>query len=59
MAEVHESVYLDMERWSDRQILDEPELYLDAQAGKLVVIDGVQFLPAVIAGSLWIRARTD
>ena len=42
IAESRGAVYLDMERTADRQVLDEPELYLDDQAGRLVVIDEVQ-----------------
>ncbi len=34
-----------MERSADRQILDEPDLYLDEQMGRLVVIDEVQIVP--------------
>lgn len=45
IAESRDSVYLDMERTADRQVLDEPELYLDDQAGRLVVIDKVQVVP--------------
>ncbi|MEN8685353.1 AAA family ATPase, partial [Marivita sp.] len=29
------SIYLDLERDADRQILTEPDLYLDEQVGKL------------------------
>lgn len=39
------SVYLDLEREADRQILVEPDLYLDEQAGKLVILDEVQQMP--------------
>lgn len=45
IAESRDTVYLDMERDADRQVLDEPELYLDDQAGRLVVIDKVQVVP--------------
>lgn len=45
IAESRDSVYLDMERRADRQILDEPDLYLDEQVGRLVVIDEVQLMP--------------
>lgn len=41
------SVYLDLERESDRQILTEPDLYLDEQAGKLVILDEVQQVPGL------------
>jgi len=44
IAEARDAVYLDMERLADRQILEEPDLYLDEQAGKLVVIDEVQLM---------------
>ena len=44
IAETREAIYLDMERTADRQILEEPDLYLDAQIGKLVVIDEVQLM---------------
>ena len=39
------AVYLDLERNADRRILDEPDLYLDEQMGRFVVIDEVQLLP--------------
>ncbi len=45
IAESRDAVYLDMERTADRQILEEPDLYLDEQMGRLVVIDEVQRLP--------------
>ncbi len=45
IAETHDAVYLDMERFSDRQILEEPDLYLDEQHGRLIVIDEVQLVP--------------
>ncbi|WP_334194625.1 ATP-binding protein [Pararhodobacter sp.] len=41
------SVYLDLERDGDRQILTEPDLYLDEQTGKLVILDEVQQLPGL------------
>ena len=47
IAEAREAVYLDMERSADRQILEEPDLYLDEQMGKLVVIDEVQLMPGL------------
>lgn len=47
IADARAAVYLDMERSSDRQILAEPDLYLDEQAGKLVVIDEVQMMPGL------------
>ena len=45
IAEARDAIYLDMERLADRQILEETDLYLDEQAGKLVVIDEVQLMP--------------
>lgn len=47
IAEARDAVYLDMERLADRQILEEPDLYLDEQAGKLVVIDEIQLIPGL------------
>lgn len=47
IAEARDAVYLDMERTADRQILEEPDLYLDDQMGKLVVIDEVQLMPGL------------
>ncbi len=47
IADARDAVYLDMERTADRQILEEPDLYLDEQAGKLVVIDEVQLMPGL------------
>ncbi len=47
IAETRDAVYLDMERTADRQILEEPDLYLDDQMGKLVVIDEVQLMPGL------------
>ena len=44
IAATCDAVYLDMERSADRQILDEPDLYLDEQMGRLVVIDEVQLV---------------
>ena len=44
-----DSVHLDLERPQDRRILEEPELYLDEQAGRLVVIDEVQLLPGLFS----------
>ena len=49
IAEARDAIYLDMERAADRQILDEPDLYLDEQMGKLVVIDEVQLLPGLFS----------
>lgn len=45
IAKGQDAVYLDMERRADRQILAEPDLYLDEQMGRLVVIDEVQLMP--------------
>lgn len=45
IAQSRDAVYLDMERIADRQVLDEPDLYLDEQVGRLVVIDEVQLMP--------------
>ncbi len=47
IAEARDAVYLDMERSADRQILEVPDLYLDDQMGKLVVIDEVQLMPGL------------
>ncbi|MGD1884551.1 MAG: AAA family ATPase [Paracoccaceae bacterium] len=45
IAESRDAVYLDMERMADRQVLEEPDLYLDGQMGRLVVIDEIQLVP--------------
>lgn len=47
VASEQPSVYLDLEREADRQILIEPDLYLDEQAGKLVILDEVQQVPGL------------
>lgn len=47
IAEGRDAVYLDMERTADRQVLEEPDLYLDEQAGRLVVIDEIQLVPGL------------
>ena len=47
IAATHPSVYLDLEREADKQILTEPDLYLDEQAGKLVILDEVQQVPGL------------
>ena len=47
IADTQDAVYLDMERRADRQILEEPDLYLDAQMGRLVIIDEVQLMPGL------------
>lgn len=45
ICDERDAVYLDMERPADRQILEEPDLYLDEQIGRLIVIDEVQLIP--------------
>ncbi len=47
IAASRDSVYLDLERTADRQILELPELYLDEQVGKLVILDEVQAMPGL------------
>ena len=49
IAEHRPSVYLDLERAADRQILGEPDLYLDEQAGTLVILDEVQQRPGLFS----------
>ncbi len=49
IAEKQPSVYLDLEREADRGVLAEPDLYLDEQAGKLVILDEVQQMPGLFA----------
>ena len=44
IAACRDAVYLDLERAVDRQVLEEPDLYLDEQMGRLVVIDEVQLM---------------
>ena len=44
IAACRDAVYLDLERAVDRQVLEEPDLYLDEQVGRLVVIDEVQLM---------------
>ncbi|MDC0358244.1 ATP-binding protein [Oligoflexia bacterium] len=41
----HDSVYLDLEKDSDRSKLEQAELYLNQHQGKLVIIDEVQRQP--------------
>lgn len=41
------AVYLDLERPADRRRLDDPDAYLRAQAGKLVVIDEIHRVPGL------------
>ena len=45
IAVARDAVHLDMELPADRQILEEPNLYLDEQVGRLVIIDEVQLVP--------------
>ncbi len=47
ISETRDAVYLDMERMADRQVLEEPDLYLDEQIGRLVIVDEVQLVPDV------------
>jgi hypothetical protein len=47
IGDQRQSVYLDLERESDRQILIEPDLYLDEQVGRLVILDEVQLMPGL------------
>ena len=42
-----QAVYLDLERAADRRRLDDPDAYLRAQAGKLVIIDEIHRVPAL------------
>ncbi len=61
IADARDAIYLDMERQSDRQVLEEPDLYLDEQVGKLVVIDEVQLIPGLfgaLRGQIDRRRRT-
>jgi uncharacterized protein len=58
IGDQNKSVYLDLERPNDRKILEEPELYLDEQAGKLVILDEVQQMPglfSVLRGQIDVR----
>ena len=60
IAEDRSSVYLDLERDADRQVLAEPDLYLDEQVGRLVILDEVQQLPGLfksIRGQIDMRRR--
>jgi uncharacterized protein len=47
IAKGRPSVYLDLEAPSDRQKLEEPELYLGSREDKLVVLDEVQRAPGL------------
>lgn len=42
IAEQRDSIYLDMERSSDRAVMSEPDLFLDQHEDRLVIIDEVQ-----------------
>ena len=56
-----DSVYLDLETRAGRAVLEEPDLYLSGQAGRLVVIDEVQRLPGLfesLRGQIDERRRT-
>ena len=60
IAEQRPSVYLDLERDADRQVLTEPDLYLDEQVGKLVILDEVQQVPDLfknLRGQIDMRRR--
>ena len=60
IGEQRPSVYLDLEREADRGVLAEPDLYLDEQAGKLVILDEVQQMPdlfATLRGQIDTRRR--
>lgn len=60
MAAQRPSVYLDLERDADRLILTEPDLYLDEQVGKLVILDEVQQMPDLfrnLRGQIDMRRR--
>lgn len=60
IAEQRPSVYLDLERDADRRVLTEPDLYLDEQVGKLVILDEVQQMPDLfknLRGQIDMRRR--
>jgi len=60
IADSRPSVDLDLERDADRQILAEPDLYLDELSGTLVILDEVQQLPGLfksLRGQIDIRRR--
>lgn len=60
IASQRPSVYLDLEREADRQILTEPDLYLDEQVGRLVILDEVQQMPGLfksLRGQIDMRRR--
>jgi len=47
IAKQRDAIYLDLERPADRQALDETDLFLDEQIGKLVVLDEIQRVPGL------------
>lgn len=54
------SVYIDLERDADRRVLTEPDLYLDEQVGKLVILDEIQQMPDLfktLRGQIDMRRR--
>lgn len=60
IASLRPSAYLDLERVADRQILAEPDLYLDEQMGQLVILDEVQQMPGLfksLRGQIDMRRR--
>ena len=53
-------MHLDLERVADRQVLEELDLYLDKQSGRLVVVDEGQLMPdlfKVLRGQIDRRRR--
>ncbi len=44
-----EVIYLDLERIRDRAKLEEPELFLEKQEGKLLILDEIHLLPELFA----------
>jgi uncharacterized protein len=44
-----EAVYLDLERTRDRAQLDEPDLFLEKQEGKLLILDEIHLVPELFA----------
>ena len=60
IGEQRPSVYLDLQRDADRQILTEADLYLNEQVGKLVILDEVQQMPDLfknLRGQIDMRRR--
>jgi len=47
IAKQRDAIYLDLERPADCQALDETDLFLDEQIGKLVVLDEIQRVPGL------------